>query len=72
MLTLIPSYGRDFTSAKAVKLAWSEGKDFTICCMMSRDDGRQINKADFDLDQNLRGVMIRYKQLTQICVIKKK
>ncbi len=72
MLTLISSYGRDFASMKAVRLAWSEGKDFTICCMFHKDDGRQINKADFEADPSLRSVHIRFKKLTEVCVIKKK
>ncbi len=70
-MTLIPSYSRDYTSAKAVKAAWSEGKDFTICDMFSTDDGRQMNKGDFDSDTSLRSVTVRYKRLTQLVVIKK-
>ena len=30
MITLIPAYGRDYASAKAVKADWAAGKDFLI------------------------------------------
>jgi len=68
-LTCVPSYGRDYKSQKEVKEAWEAGKDFTINDMSSTDDGRQINKQDASPGMTLN---IRYKKLTQICVIKVK
>jgi len=68
-LTLVPAYGRDYTSAKAVREAWAAGKDFQICDMSSRYDGAKINK-DNDAPAGTK-FQIRYKKLTQICTIPK-
>jgi hypothetical protein len=45
-ITCVPSYGRDYKTAKEVKADYAEGKDFTICDMSCPDDGRKINKQD--------------------------
>ena len=66
-LTCVPAYGRDYTSAKAVKSDWNAGKDFKICDLFSGEDGRMINKQD---GREGEVYNIRYKRLTQICVIK--
>lgn len=66
-LTLVPSYGRDYKSKKEVQSAWDAGQDFTINDMFSADNGRQINKEDAKQGQTLN---IRYKNLTQVHVIK--
>ncbi len=42
-LTVIPAYGRDYKSAKAVAADFLANKDFMICDMSSPDDGRYIN-----------------------------
>ncbi len=67
-MTLVPAYGRDYKTAKAVLVDWNANKDFQIADMFSGNDGRYVNK------EQLPGtaVMIRYKRLTQICVIKGK
>jgi hypothetical protein len=44
-LTVVPAYGRDYKSAKAVKDDWEAGKDFRIQDISSRYDGSYINKA---------------------------
>ena len=65
-MNLVPAYGRDYKSAKAVKADWDANKDFTIADISSPHDGRYINKQDAP-----NGTYnIRYKQLTQVCVIK--
>ena len=69
-LTLVPSYGRDYTSKAKVKADWEAGKDFTINSFGHPDDGRQINKQDAEREGGTFN--IRYKKLTQICVIKVK
>ena len=69
-LTLVPAYGRDYKSKKAVLADWDANKDFLIQDISSPHDGRYINKEDA---ASLRGTTtfnIRYKSLTQICVIK--
>lgn len=65
-LTLVPAYGRDYTSAKAVKADWDAGKDFLIQDMSSPHDGRYINKPQA-IGLTLQ---IRYKKLTQVCMIR--
>jgi hypothetical protein len=64
-MILTPAYGRDYKSAKEVKADWEANKDFVIADISSPDDGRMINKQDAP-----KGTYnIRYKKLTQICVI---
>lgn len=63
---LVPSYGRDYRSAKDVKADWDANKDFTITDISSPHNGRQINKQDAP-----KGTYnIRYQKLTRVCVIK--
>ena len=62
------AYGRDYKSQKEVKAAWAEGKDFRINDMSDPDNGRYINKDDPGVKG--RSFNIRYKNLTQVCVIK--
>lgn len=68
-LTLVPAYGRDYKSKKAVLADWEANKDFLVQDISSPHDGRYINKKDA---ASLRDTTlnIRYKSLTQICVIK--
>jgi hypothetical protein len=67
VMTLVPAYGRDYKSGKAVKEAWAEGKDFIIADMFSGNDGRAINKADCKSGEIH---MVRYKALTQLVQVK--
>lgn len=66
-MTLTPAYGRDYTSAKAVKADWDANKDFVIADIVGGNAGRMISKQDAPAGS----YSIRYKKLTQICVIKK-
>ena len=65
-LSAIPAYGRDYKSQAAVKADWAAGKDFLIQDMFT---GGYVNKDDLPPGTTLN---IRYKKLTQICVIKSK
>lgn len=65
-LTVVPAYGRDYTSQRAVREAWESGKDFQISDMSSRYDGSYINKSDKPDDVIIN---IRYKGMTRICQI---
>ncbi len=67
-LTVTPAYGRDYKSGKAAKQAWREGKDFIIANIMHKYDGKPMNKQDADQSQTT--VMIRYKGLTQLTIVK--
>ena len=67
-ITLVPSYGRDYKSGKAVQADWDAGKDFTIQSYGHPHDGRQINLQDA---QTTGGTFnIRYKNLTMVKVVK--
>lgn len=68
-LTVVPAYGRDYKSAKEVKAAWEEGKDFRIEDMSSPDDGRYINKEDA-VKNGVGTVNVRYKGNRNVCPIK--
>ena len=68
-MTLVPAYGRDYKSKKALLEDWQAGKDFQIADMFSGSDGQTINLQDA-LTEGLKTVNIRYKRLTQIAVVK--
>lgn len=63
-VSVVPAYGRDYTSQKAVKEDWEAGKDFLI---MDFQLGGYINKNDKPKDMILN---IRYNKQTKVCVIK--
>ena len=62
-LVAVPAYGRDYTSAKAVRADWDAGKDFR--CM---PQGAYINKQD--AAQAGITVNLRFHRLTKVVVIK--
>ena len=66
MVTLVPSYGRDYTSKKAVLEAWNSGKDFTINNIMHEYDGKQTSIKDIEA---LGSVNIRYDKLRKVIVL---
>ena len=68
MMTIVPSYGRDYKSQKDVLKDWNSNKDFTIRDMSSQWDGKQINKSDAS-NGNVQ-VMIRYSRLMKIVIPK--
>lgn len=63
MLHIIPSYGRDYTSAAALRADWAAGKDFTVADLHSRDDGRQVNCQDYPSGP----ILARYARLAKVC-----
>lgn len=68
-LTLIPAYGRDYTSARKVKEDWDAGKDFLISDFFNPYDGKPMNKEDAECDGNIDKVGIRYNKLTKQTLI---
>ena len=64
MTTLVPAYGRDYTSAKAVKADWEAGKDFTIVDFFDGNDGKAVNKQDAEAAGI--SVTIRYNRLQKM------
>ena len=63
-LTAIPAYGRDYKSKKEVISDWEAGKDFQV---QSFGQSGYVNINDCPKNVTLN---IRYKKLTQVCVIK--
>lgn len=64
-LTVVPAYGRDYTSAKAVRSAWAEGKDFLISDRHNPHDGQYVNNAQ----TGGLTVNVRYNGKRDVCVI---
>jgi len=60
MITVIPAYGRDYTTGKAAKADWKNGKDFIIADLFHPYDGKPCSVQD-----GLQ-VMIRYNRLTKM------
>lgn len=65
-LTVVPAYGRDYKSQKAVRADWDAGKDFQIFDISSPDDGRYINKAD---KPPVVKLSVRYANRTKVMII---
>lgn len=63
-LTLIPAYGRDYKSIKAVKQDWEAGKDFQIQDISSSWNGSYTSIKDIHPE-----VKIRYYKLTKVVII---
>lgn len=61
-LHLIPAYGRDYKSKKAVLADWEAGKDFK---MVPR--GSYVSKRD--LSEKTGCVTFRYQKLTKVFVV---
>lgn len=68
-MTLVPRYGRDYKSKKEVLAAFDANKDFTVADISSPWDDKAVNKEDLKRE-GIRKVMIRYRKLTQIAVVK--
>lgn len=69
-LTLVPAYGRDYKSAKAVKADFDANKDFVVADFDSPYDGKSVNKADLLKAGGVKAVNIRYKKLANLTVVK--
>ena len=67
-MELVPAYGRDYKSAKAVKADFDANKDFLIVDLGSRYYGKPVNKQDLAIDG--AHVMIRYDRLRKVMAIK--
>lgn len=66
-LTLVPSYGRDYSSVDYVKKAWNANQDFRIV----GDRSAYVNKQQVAQlkEDGIVEVTIRYKKLTKALVI---
>lgn len=63
-LSVTPAYGRDYKSKKEVLADWEAGKDFQL-----QPSGQYMSIRDATPGMVLN---IRYKRLTQICVVRVK
>lgn len=72
IVTLVPSYGRDYTSHKEVQTAWDNGKDFTIYQIFHPYDGKKINKKDAEFQGGTFSVRFSSKTKQHIIVCAKK
>ena len=66
---LTPAYGRDYNNKKAALEDFEANKDFEHASAPFTGGGAYINKQDIPAGSS---VQIRYKQLTQLCVVKVK
>lgn len=66
-ITITPAYGRDYKLKKEVLADWNAGKDFRVNTFGHPHDGRYLNKNDAPQGAVIN---VRYKNLTQVCVIK--
>ena len=64
-ITLTPSYGRDYKSAKEAKESFLGGKDWIVASISNPYCGRQCSILD------LKGfrVELRYKKLTKVAIV---
>ena len=67
-MILVPAYGRDYTSEKAVKADWDANRDFKINDISNQENGRMINKQDAPKGSH----NIRYNKFTQVCIVRVK
>jgi hypothetical protein len=65
MKQIIPAYGRDYKSAKAVISDFDLNKDFRVCDISDRNDGKYVNKTDLQ-SIGVKTVFIRYARLSRI------
>lgn len=68
-ITVIPAYGADYKSQKAVREAWDSGKDFQIVSVNSPDYMRYMNKAQAFVPGKSIGWEIRYSNQTKVLII---
>ena len=64
-MTLTPSYGRDYRSAKAVEQDFRDGKDFTIASV-GRWMGCQVSIRDLKKGDQ---VTLRYAKLSKCAIV---
>ena len=68
-MTLVPAYGRDYTSKHEVLQDWNANRDFLVADLFSQWDGKPVNRADLERTTGPHQVQIRYKRLERIAVV---
>lgn len=69
MLTLVPTYGRDYKSPSEVKEDFHLDKDFIIQDISSKWSGKPANKTSIIQYTNHEKVRIRYSDKTKVTVL---
>ena len=69
MNQIIPAYGRDYKTIKAVKADFDANKDFIVADFSDRYDGKPVNKSDIK-STGQTTILIRYSQLRKITNVK--
>jgi len=64
--TLIPAYGRDYSTAKAAKADWKAGKDFIIANIFDPYDGKPMSIRDTQQGDKF---MLRFHRLTKTALV---
>ena len=68
-MKLIPAYGRDYKSKKAIAADLAMDKDFIISDYFNRYYGKPINLSQL-MEEGYKQVTVRYQQLRKVAVIK--
>ncbi len=63
-VTVVPAYGRDYTSQAKVAADYFAGKDFTVVDFFSPWNGSKVNKADAEREGII--LSIRYNKQQRI------
>jgi hypothetical protein len=69
MLHIIPAYGRDYSSKRAVVEHLAARKDFKIADMSSRWNGSYVGVPDIWLEGD--SVQVRYGRLRKVAIVKR-
>lgn len=67
-MTLVPAFGRDYTSRREVLADWNADRDFIVADLFSKWDGKPVNRRDI-ANTGEKQVQIRYKGLARIAVV---
>jgi hypothetical protein len=68
-MTVLPAFGRDYSTIAAVLADWNEGKDFLVADVTNRWDGKPMNKQSAE-EAGIFKVGIRYaKKTKQVFVV---
>lgn len=65
-LLVVPAYGRDYRSRKAVQADWEAGKDFRIASY-GPENGRYVNKDDAPAGVVIYARYDRQRKMVRIC-----
>jgi hypothetical protein len=68
-LQVIPAYGRDYKSKKAIIADWNAGKDFVIADMSSQWDTKPVNRQDA-VGAGITDLQVRYSRQMKVTVLK--